>query len=617
MKKHYLRGGLATGLFLLTAGLSLTSCVDDSYDMSKDIDMTMGLGSEGLRLKLGSTQRIMMADILEVDEDLKTDGTPGRYYLTKGGSTSVDFTVNTMRASIDNAKLSPVYEVLDYDAVVPAGQAGQTYTVPAGRVFELDKQVVADTEFGFDLDNIQQDVKWVKGLTLTPATSEMKIYLEILSTGMEGLSFKDIEGMRIEFPDFVHFTDARGGHLDGSGRVLTLDNHKDLNTNYVELGAVRIDQVAFPGDDGKIQGGSLRLADKHITMRGNLSFVASRAMTLRPGASANVRLTIAVGQRDLTQSTVEIAQVTGQFDPLIEPQVERIDISSSLPDFLRDESVTVKVANPTVKFSADLTQIPLTLQFHANLQAMRNGAPAAQVELPAVGQGKADILKLTDNTFYFAQQAQPYDPAGVKQGAKSWRVPTLGTLVEKLPDYIGVDLNNRQINVKEEDHTIQLGKTYAAQLDYNVFVPFEFEQGLNIVYNDSVVDMNEDLRDYEADGLQVTAVVTNAVPLDLTATLIPVDVDGEVLADVQVDKVDVAAAGTQQGLTVEQAATDTEIVINVKFARPADLRRLDRLRFRVAAAANAPQGGELRSDQYLQVKDMRLRLTGQIIGNFN
>ena len=57
----------------LSLGLPLTACVDDSYDASKDIDMTMGLGSQGLQLKLGNTENIMLADLLEEDENLKTD----------------------------------------------------------------------------------------------------------------------------------------------------------------------------------------------------------------------------------------------------------------------------------------------------------------------------------------------------------------------------------------------------------------------------------------------------------------------------------------------------------------------------------------------------------------
>ena len=80
-------------LFALMGMLSLTACVDDSYDMSKDIDLTMGLGSEGLQLKVGSTEKIMLADLLETDNDVKTDAA-GLYYLVEDGQTDINFSVN-------------------------------------------------------------------------------------------------------------------------------------------------------------------------------------------------------------------------------------------------------------------------------------------------------------------------------------------------------------------------------------------------------------------------------------------------------------------------------------------------------------------------------------------
>ena len=48
--------------------------------------------------------------------------------------------------------------------------------------------------------------------------------------------------------------------------------------------------------------------------------------------------------------------------------------------------------------------------------------------------------------------------------------------------------------------TIQLCRTYNSDMSYDLYVSFTFNNGLNIVYNDSVTGMNKDLKDYEADG---------------------------------------------------------------------------------------------------------------------
>ena len=42
------------GLLAFAAGITFSACVDDTYDMSKDIDMTMGFGSDSLQLKVGN-----------------------------------------------------------------------------------------------------------------------------------------------------------------------------------------------------------------------------------------------------------------------------------------------------------------------------------------------------------------------------------------------------------------------------------------------------------------------------------------------------------------------------------------------------------------------------------
>ena len=615
MRMQKITKHLAAGLLLAGVTIPLASCVDDSYDMSKDIDMTMGIGSEGLKIKLGSTEKIMLADILETDGNLQTDS-KNKYYLVEGGETSVNFTVSTVNAMLDNATLCPSYEVLKYDDIVPEELKGQPFEVEAGRVFDLDAPISAETEFDFDIDNIHEDVKWLKVIRPTAETSQLKFFLEIEQSAMDGIAFDNVEGLTIVFPEFIHLTNPKNGRLENNGKTFVLDNISNSGEPAIELGEATLDNITFKGETGKTDNGKLAIEDK-ISMNGKISFKTMNAITMTQGSAVNIKLTVSIGNRIDQQSQICIANVTGRFDPTIEPEVEKIDISSSLPDFLQDDEVTVNVSNPTMKFCADMTQTPLSLDFKATLNAIKGGEKLAEVSLPGLGEGKAGIESLKENTFYFYQKGQPYDPEGIAENAATYRVENISDLIKKLPDYIDVDLKGKQINVKDEDYTIELGRDYAANIKYNVYVPFDFNAGLRIIYNDSVDNMNEDLQDFEADGLAVTATVHNTIPLELMATLVPIGVDGKELTGVSVSKATVASAKAEAGKSMEENAVDSELKIEIKFNNPADLKKLDRLRFNINAEAINAEGGTLYSDQYLKVNDMRLRLTGQIIGNFN
>lgn len=68
-------------------------------------------------------------------------------------------------------------------------------------------------------------------------------------------------------------------------------------------------------------------------------------------------------------------------------------------------------------------------------------------------------------------------------------------MLETIPDDIEVDL--KPVVCYEEYYTAELGKPYEMKSSYEVDVPLSFEQGLNIVYNDSVQDLNKDLNDLD------------------------------------------------------------------------------------------------------------------------
>lgn len=60
--------------------------MDDSYDIDK-VDLTMKLRTDGLGAPLGNTEKIMLDDILDIDDsEVKTDKSH-LYYLVESGNT--------------------------------------------------------------------------------------------------------------------------------------------------------------------------------------------------------------------------------------------------------------------------------------------------------------------------------------------------------------------------------------------------------------------------------------------------------------------------------------------------------------------------------------------------
>ena len=113
------------------------------------------------------------------------------------------------------------------------------------------------------------------------------------------------------------------------------------------------------------------------------------------------------------------------------------------------------------------------------------------------------------------------------------------------------------------------------------------------------------------------------MPLDLTATVIPVDVNGRVINEIVVSEANVAPAQPKSVLANEAEVTatgvETPVQITMKLTDPKALKRLDVLRLRIQAAGTqtAGQKAVLSSLQYIKVKDIRLKLKGQIVADFN
>ena len=616
MKKTNYAVPLAAAAMAFGLTMPLTSCVDDSYDVSKDIDLTMGLGSEGLQLKMGNTEKIMLGDILEVDDDLKTDAR-NTFYLVKSGQSTVDFSVKGMKTSINEAHLTPEADVCDFDKAKEKYQTTATeVSIDKDEVFEPDERITAKNDIDFEINDISSDVQEIKRADLR--AGKAKVTMELTNVGTNFV-LDDIKDLQITVPSCLRIKNATKGSIDG--QVVTFNKVTGINATTADLGEVTIEAIEFANGEGVIKGNTLKLQNTSVTMEGKISIKAKDNFTMKSGSKTTVRLTVAIGEKRGDKREVDFASITGRFSPAINPDVDDINVSDNLPDILQDEEVTVQVANPTVKFCTDMTNVPASIKFSAQLQSIKGSETLATVDVPT-GK-KAEVTKEKKNTLYFYQGEAPYDPVAVDATASKHQVANLGKIIERVPDRIAVDLKDGKVQVKDEVCTVTLDKTYEAGLTYDLFVPFTFENGLRIVYNDSITDMSKDLEDYEADGVYLTADIFNTIPLRLHVSAEPVDAQGKVISGISVTSAIVDAAepisATDTEGTVEASGKTTSVAIEMTLSDRSLLKQLDRLRLRITADGTAvgEKNGTLSSLQYIQVNNIRLRLKGQIVGNFN
>ena len=617
---------------MLCAGTTLlfTGCIDDSYDLDK-VDLTMKLNTDGLGVKLGNTDLIALADILDEDETVKTEAN-GLYYLVKDGTSNFNVKVDNMTTSFNDTKLDMNTPVLQYndvfeqlrDAGIPVTH-GSTLPIPAD--FEMHGSAEGDQEVDFKITDVS-DVKQVKtidlykskvALTLTEANSRPELNLGVTR----------LKNIRLYLPKFLGVTDVAPGWELKEGNVLVYKNGGiyNYNRNKPEICSVYLNKVALDQtkNEGKVENGNIELTPAELNIRMTAEQVyfenrAGRELSMKVDDQASVRLDIQV-----PNNVLNINQVTGKFNPAINPDNERIDVSSDLPDFLQDKEVRIVATNPTIRFHANMSTLPVGIDMSGTLTAVKengafeNGAPTKVVKLD-----KSVMNMGRDNYVYYYQGNAPYDPEGAKAGAATVKnTANIGDLITELPDYLEVNLKNNQINVKEEYYTVQLGRDYHVDADYSVFVPFEFDRGLKVVYNDSTESMHSDLKDLSATGtLEVMADAYNTIPLELLVGLKAVDVDGNVVpvefntAEAHVAPGD-GSTYTMNGEVKQRSGSEvmTPIKITAKLDDKDLLSRIDKLCFNIHADATG--SNKLVSTQYLKLNNIKIKLHAGVIADFN
>ena len=609
-KSHLLSKTISSALFLLL--FVATACVDDKYDLSKDIDMTVGVGG-GVSLPLGSTEKIMLTELIDtVETDIVKLDNEGNYSIFKEGS----FTPENFEIGNLDISLAAVGEKRHYDFDL-YNLSDDYDNLPEWIQQEMQKSKFpyivhneVDHETSFDIDqsvpeemvrlrtlDFRNDVSLVVNVKIYSANHQSDDILEIVNT----LSLKSDgeDGFLINVPEYIVFADENvtAGKLLLQGDVV-------YNTSTKALEYSKEYKVAGL-DFSNYKNGYIPVEDGIISLHDTLSaegFVDSDTVLLAYDNITHIQSVDFEVTMSINKMTVE--SVEGIFAPEIDPIKEAVDLDLGNDlDFLGDSYLDFNDPRLFVTFTNPVDARMFADARFAGYDKEGNKIENSDVAVNLVLEGNRE------NNILISRYATELP------GYTTFLAPTLNNLIKTIPDIIDVNVEARMDD--SEYSTIVLGRSLGISGSYQVSLPLVFDE-FSLVYTEEIDDVLGDdpseVTDYVTDINSVTLAfeILNTVPAEFTPSIVAYDKNGRKLAGIKVDVVGAIAAGNGMAGAVVTEPVSSNIEINLS-ALNGELEELDKLDLKFEGRGS----GRLNSNEYIQLKDINVTVNEDIVVDLN
>lgn len=592
MKKKQMKASLLLAS-LLTLGFSVTGCTNDDYDFDQ-IDATMGFGSGELEIPASSTMNIPLSDILELEEGGSVKIAANGDYL---------FQLTGSEASSASPMISPI--------VLRGNSYSNTLTLSANsaakgtRAAGSHLSFVSPKELMFKYNGTDAAVKSLKSAEVA-GEIELKITLTL---GGLSSAINKINKATLTLPGYLEISQVTGngnGVPMVNGSKITVENVSTSRKLQLTIKAKKLD-FEKQDDYGKVVIGN----NGSITMDGYFDLGIEANVTRVPTSALTIDANVNV-------NNITLKSATGIFDPEI--NISSLgDVSvTGVPDFLSEDGVRADLDNPQIILSIK-NDMDAAAKVTAKVISTKNGQNLATVQLPEMNICKTTVAPVTKicicrhNTEELTRQ---YGAANV------YEVSNLATLINQhIPDHVQITDVETRADLSQE-MTIEFGRNYNVVPSYEIYAPLAFAENAVIEYADDFDGWNDDLDDLElSEGtyVRLTADAQNLVPATLIVEATPLGLEGadiSNLIEVNVKKGTVKASA--DGVTAENSPLEIELREKVK----GGLQKLDGLSYKVKGKAShdgtTVTGINLNSKKHtLKLENIKVKLVGKVIGNFN
>lgn len=540
----------------IAALLVLNSCFDDNYDLD-NIDKTSQIKVNGLVIPV-KLDKVMMGDILDIDDD-----EDNLIVTFTGPDNKTYYAIKTKgEFNPDPVYIAP-FSAYTNDVSLKIENLSASLT----KAFNDIQLPEANTTFNYEAYNIDEALLAVYRMDLkNPMNIAINIDCPFSAT---------ITDLKIMIPaEFeAYYNGSRV--IDGVitiPQVNTNETIQGITVNAIETGDISISHnnsseipdFQYEGTIGII-GGNLSLSE--------ISSIPDY-----------INFTFMLGE-------LEVNKISGNIKEIVEvPPFEGVNLSD-LPDFLREGNSSLVLANPQLYITVDdpiganvstaISIVPLKEnnvidRFYQNFGLTANGVIGTYTILLSPDSNTAN---------------NPFDQYYV--------FSDLGNILKGngngLPNELSLSLSDVTV---EGDVEITLGGDILLGGSYEFFAPLDMD-GSYIHYEKTETGFfDKETDSLKIDLLSISASVNTNIPYNITLSVTPLDKNGQPLKNYE-----------SQPVTIPANASGYSFDLNVKNATG-----VDGITFKAEVAA---ESGTLSNDQYIQLDNIKAKVTGAYITEFD
>ena len=605
-----------------------SGCVNEQYDLSKGIDMTIG-ADVNISVPVGSTEFIEIGDFLKIEDTednmIFMDETTGDYYLSFAGKEPFSTTIEVPEINLGTTQSEEVKVKLD---IRENAQLKDFIGEPIGKDL-ID--LIGRSEFEYDIppttqmpiiidEELPEQVKDIRKINLNTAIN----FNFSISEGATSLS--DIV---IAFPKFMTVEATQTGLTVKNGHEVTINDPLRIESGKQPSVSIIIKEIDF--DKMPVGMGIVSVDGKNRVIIGTDS---------QP-VSVDVSGKIKIDLYDFSQVPAEVGVIMDiSLDQLVVESAEvKIDASETvedqnievgeLPEFLTSNNVVLDVYNPVIRLDVK-NGSPLAASLDADINAFigEESTLDSPIHIGANGNPGTKPISISPNTdasIFVSRRGEHDNP---QPGDIDIAVPAIADLIKTVPEKLTI--SNIVIDADSDSYlSVSPGESYECAVAYGVSAWMAFGPDLLIEYSTDIKDLNEALNpggdgetsgegqeqgglDYEIDlrNVEIKFNLHNSIPLNVALKAEPIDVEGNVMEDVEVRLTGEVKSGSAENPAV------CPMAINLK-ATLESIKTFDGIKLTIMGTSSEETVGVvLNSKQGIQLTDVSAKVSaGATINN--